>query len=227
MSVQFEGCVHVRVYVCGCTYSGEQIGEHLFNQLPFSSKRRNKTNLQHCYFWLSPNRTQRAELKVLSTFCDLKALYHSKFGIKRSLTHVKMYAVFVINFMLMPTCYLWYFISLFGTVIFQKRNLGLSKVIFFSPYFLTFWDKLMFGSFHTDLAICSPYEHVGYIRSKWQQTLWFSTIRSLRKLRGLVGNSPVHQFCTVTDFLLEFLQAVLLAWLHLLAADDPVSLLWH
>lgn len=39
MSVQFEGCVHVCVYVCGCTYSGEQIGEHFYlTNFPFLSK---------------------------------------------------------------------------------------------------------------------------------------------------------------------------------------------
>lgn len=92
---------------------------------------------------------------------------------------------------------------------FLKENLGPSKVIFFSPfsaYFLisvVLWDKLMFDSFRMDLAICSPYEHVGYIRSKWKRILWFSTIRSLRKLGGLVGNSPAHQFCTITDFCLN------------------------
>lgn len=38
-------CACACVYVCGCTYSGEQIGEHLFNLFPFSFGSRNRMDL--------------------------------------------------------------------------------------------------------------------------------------------------------------------------------------
>lgn len=61
----------------------------------------------------------------------------------------------------------------------------------------------MFDSFHVGLAVCSPVDYIEDFLCQKENTLWFSTIRSLPHLGGLVGNSSVHQFYTGTDFCLN------------------------
>lgn len=101
------------------------------------------------------------------------------------------------------------FTSLFGTVTFSKKKTWSQKsVLFFNLSQLFLFSCLLNLLRQADLwllprrlsSMFSCWLCRVFPMSKGKRTPWFSTVRSLPKLGGLVGNSPVHQFCTVTDF---------------------------